>query len=164
MNRRLERIESLAVGGLALVALLSALYGMLARYLVPELSSDWAEEITIYALLWSIWLASARLVVADAHVKSELLSRFAGARLTRMMTVVHAALGFGFCAVIAWFGLDVVRLAVALGERSDSSLQFPMAFYYLSMPVGLALMALGYGTRLVHRLRYPVVSNDGESA
>jgi len=157
LRQHLRKLEDWVSGGLALLALLVSCYGILARYLLPGLLSDWVEEVTIYSIMWAIWLSAARLVADDRHVKSDLAARLTQPRLQRLLAVFRALCGLGFCALICWKGLDVVRLALRLGERSSSTLQFPMAFYYASMPVGLALMALRYAVALRAALAaYPV--------
>ncbi len=52
-------------------------------------------------------------------------------------------------AALVWYGWEIVDTSLLIDERSASDLQFPMWLYYLSLPVGSALMLLRYGIRLV---------------
>lgn len=153
MERRLRIAEDWAIGVLALAALGIALYGTLTRYLLPQFAADWSEEAFVYAVIWAIWLSGGRLVVTGGHVRSDWLLRVLGGRSARALEALHATLGFAFCVAFCFFGFDVVRLALQLNERSDSTLHFPMALYYLAMPVGLLLMAARYATHLHGVLR-----------
>ncbi|MDD9853816.1 MAG: TRAP transporter small permease [Deltaproteobacteria bacterium] len=153
MERRLRLAEDWAIGVLALAALGIALYGTLTRYMLPHFAADWSEEAFVYAVIWAIWLSGGRLVVTGGHVRSDWLLRVLGGRAARALEALHATLGFAFCIAFCFFGFDVVRLALQLNERSDSTLHFPMALYYLAMPVGLLLMAARYATHLRGVLR-----------
>jgi len=153
LTERLRIAEDWAIGVLALAALGIALYGTLTRYLLPQLAADWSEEAFIYAVIWAIWLSGGRLVVTGGHVRSDWLLRVLGGRMARALEAMHATLGFAFCVAFCFFGFDVVRLALQLDERSDSTLHFPMALYYLALPVGLLLMAARYATHLHAVLR-----------
>jgi C4-dicarboxylate transporter, DctQ subunit len=58
-----------------------------------------------------------------------------------------------FCLVLVWYGYQIVETALLLDERSSNDLQFPQWIYYLSLPVGSALMVVRY---LIRLLRYTV--------
>ena len=139
-----SRIEQWLVGVLGLLALLLSLYAMLTRYLLPELSSDWTEEVIIYLVLWAIWLSGGRLVAERSHITTDVIVGIVSPRVRRLMAIPHHLLGLAFCAAYTWAGAEVVLFALQVGERGETSLQFPLWVYYLGMPVGILLMGVRY--------------------
>lgn len=143
-----ERLERLGVGTLGMLAILIACYSTATRYFLPSAAPDWGEELVVYLSVWALWLSVGRLVRRNEHVQAEFVVHLAPPRVRRWLDGIHAAIGIAFCAVMGWAGLQVVALAIDIGERSESSLQLPLAIYYIGMPVGMGFMVWGYGRRL----------------
>ena len=149
----IERLEALAVGSLGLGALLVACWSTATRYFAPALAPDWGDEVVVYLAVWALWLTCGRLVRRNEHVCAEILALWLPQGARRLLEILHAVLGLAFCAVMAWAGVEVVQLGVRIAERSESSLQLPLALYYASMPTGMLLMASAYALRLSAALR-----------
>lgn len=149
-----KRIEHYVVGLLGLLALLLSLYAMLTRYLLPEWSADWTEEVIIYLMLWAIWLAGGRLVVEHGHISTDVIVNIVSPRVRRLLAIPHNLLGLLFCGVYTYAGIEVVSFALQVGEKGETSLQFPLWVYYLSIPAGTLLMGLRYMQALYGLLRH----------
>ncbi|MFO1188044.1 MAG: TRAP transporter small permease [Alphaproteobacteria bacterium] len=144
-----DRLEQLLVALAGALALGLALYAMASRYLVPAWALDWADEITVYLVMWGIWLASSSLVQSDRHVRADVLPHYLGPTARWVLEIFGTAASLAFCSALAWSGLDAVEFTMTLGERSISSLRFPLWIYYACVPAGAILMALRYARRLV---------------
>jgi C4-dicarboxylate transporter DctQ subunit len=59
-----------------------------------------------------------------------------------------------FCVALVVYGWQIVDTSLLIDEHSSTDLQFPMWIYYLSLPVGSALMAVRYAIRLVRFALY----------
>ena len=97
----------------------------------------WAEEIIRYACIWMVFLCSGLTIRYGIHFRVDLLL----ARLPR-----RAGVGLGmfavatmiwFEAVLIWFGSKVTLMNM---EQQSTSLEFPMGYIYVAIPIGGALM------------------------
>ena len=111
----------------------------------------WSEEMIRYACIWMVFLCSGLTIRYGIHFRVDLL-------LSRLPKT--AALGLGlfavavmiwFEAVLIWFGSKVTMLNM---EQQSTSLEFPMGFVYIAIPIGGVLMlyeTLRLGWTIWHR-------------
>lgn len=145
--------ESAAITALTLTSMLVAIYAIASRYFAPEYSLDWADEMVIYLTTWAIWLAGARAIMSADHVKSDFFVERLSPLWRQRLALLQDFGSFVFCLTVMVGGIQVVALALAFGERSDSSLATPLWVYYLCLPVGLASISIRYLERLVCGVR-----------
>ena len=74
--------------------------------------------------------------------------RTGGKAVQRGLMILAALAGFAFAAVMCWYGVQMVEFAMSVGERSESTLRFPLWLFYLCLPVGMALTVVGYLAQL----------------
>src|SRR5262245_46913307 len=144
-----DRAEQALVGVLGLAALAIALWQVAARYTFPQASISFAEEGIVYLMVWAIMIASSQLVRTDGHVRPDLVLNVASPRVMRWMEAFNCIAAIVFCAGLAWYGREIVELALQIDERSASDLRFPMWIYYAALPTGGVLMLIRYVIRLV---------------
>jgi len=143
-----DRIERWLIGFLGAGALLVGTYQVIGRYIAPEYASGWSDEVTVYLAVWAIFIATSQLVRTDGHVRPDLILRLMRPQRQRVVEIFNCILAFAFCLGLAWYGMHIVRDALALDERSETVLAFPMWIYYAALPTGGALMAMRYAIRL----------------
>lgn len=146
----LRRIELCLVAGPALAALFLVVEQAAARYLYPVALYDWADEIVVYLVVWSILLSLGRVSAEGAHIRAEVLINRLPARFSRILDIATTALGLAFLLVLTWYAWRVTQEAFVYDDRTSSSLRFPIWIYYASLPVGCAGMATGF---LIHMIR-----------
>lgn len=144
MRTMLKEAESWLAAILAIAALFLFLSGMMFRSLVPRLAGGWIEELTIYLVVWALFLAAAGAVAHRGHVATDFLIRLLPDGIRRSLDILADVTGLVFCAALAWMGWLVVDFALLLDERGPSMLQIPRAWYYAALPVSMALMSLRY--------------------
>lgn len=152
-----ESAESLVGSALALASLLLYLYGMAARLVSPNSTGGWVEEISIYLMIWGLLLASSSCVARGEHIRVDFLISVLGPSFSRLASVLAAAAGLLFCMALAWFGWQVVEFAIRLDERGPSYLQIPTWWYYMSLPVSMAICSARY----LWRLAAAILGRDG---
>jgi C4-dicarboxylate transporter DctQ subunit len=138
------KAEQLVVGALGLAALLLSLWIMFSRYLYPSLAPDWGEEVVVYLLTWSTWIACSKLTFDKAHIQTDLLLMRLSANKALQLSRFHAFTGLALSSAFCVAGIEVVQFALHTMEQSESSLRFPLWAYYLCVPVSMGLMALRY--------------------
>ncbi len=151
LDRFWDRLERRLVGLLGLAALLIGLVQVTGRYLAPQHAIGYAEEVIVYLVIWAVMLVAGQLVRTDGHVRPDVVLRLLPPQAQRWVEAFNCLVALIFCAGLVWYGWQIVDTALLLDERSSTDLQFPMWIYYLSLPVGGALMAVRYAIRL---LRY----------
>jgi C4-dicarboxylate transporter, DctQ subunit len=148
-------IEIGLISVLAGAALLLGIYQIGSRYLAPELTYPGTEEMTVYLLVWAMFLSCSQLVARDAHVRPDLVLRLMPVRGQRVLEIVNCLIAIVFCAGMAWYGARVVMEAYAYDDRSTGVLSFPMWIYDLALPIAGILMMVRYVVRLITIGRRP---------
>jgi TRAP-type C4-dicarboxylate transport system permease small subunit len=144
VGERLRRFEAALVGVLVLAAIVMYLYGSATRVLAPAYSLDWAEEVTIYLVVWSTLLCGRRLAAERAHISAQVVDHLLPAGVKRVLDLAIDLLTLGFSAIMLWLGTQAVSFVHALDERSATTLQAPQAWVLdLALPVAMALVLLG---------------------
>jgi TRAP-type C4-dicarboxylate transport system permease small subunit len=140
---RWRRLEVAAVGTLVTLALGIFLYGSAMRTFAPALAIDWAEEVTIYLIVWATLLSGGSLAAEREHISAQIATHLLTPRARAYLTFAIELIVLAFCGLMAWLGVQAVMFANALDERSASTLQAPQAFVlYLALPVGMTLIVL----------------------
>ena len=153
-----NRIEQWLVAAIAVAAIAVFMYGMLARFLFPQLAPDWAAEITVFLVIWAVMLSASTLAGEHRHVRADLIIRILP-RATRITAEgFNLLISITFCAAMAWSGYLVVDFALLLDERSLSTIRIPIFYYYLCVPVAMSLMTVRFAIRFVQ-----LVLTKGES-
>lgn len=142
MTRLADAIDRLA-GLCGALALLAAIVAVAARYVFRDAVFDWADEAMVMLLVWGMLLTCLRTTIEGKHIAVDLFSHGRSGRLTRIMSRFSKLALFLFALAMAAAGIIVTSDAIQLGEHTESTLRLPTAIYYASLPVGMALIALG---------------------
>lgn len=143
-----DKVERWIIGILGAAALVICLWQIVGRYISTKLALAWGEELSVYVIIWAALLTASSLVREDGHVRADLIVRLLKPERQRWIEVFNCAVAVVFCAGLAWYGYLVAYDAYDIGERSMTSLGFPMWVYYASLPATAALMFLRYVIRL----------------
>ncbi|WP_029910388.1 TRAP transporter small permease [Pelobacter seleniigenes] len=138
-------------GIIGLIALFVVCYEVVGRYFAPSILTDWGAEVTVYAVIWGVFLSFGELARRGEHISADFLVANLKGVGHKIYRTVMLIVGFCFSAVLVWAGWQMVSFALMIGETGDTSLQFPKALYYLALPVGMLLQCIVYGAQLVSR-------------
>src|SRR6202789_3732023 len=144
-----DKIEETLVGLLGLIALVIGLLQVIGRYIDPAQAISYAEEVIVYLIIWAIMIVSSQLVRRDGHVRPDLVLRLLSPRWLRIVEIFNCLVAIVFCGALVWYGWEIVDTSLMINETSSTNLQFPMWIYYPPLPMGSALMLVGYIMRLV---------------
>lgn len=142
-----NQVENFLVGFLAIAAVLFVFYGMLGRY-VLRAAPDWIEEAAIYMLIWSVYLVASILVAENGHVGATFFVEHFPLKVRRTLEIFISILALGFCVIVIWYGLQIVFQIYIAGQKSSTSLRFPLWIPYLAVPVGYILVGMRYMIRM----------------
>lgn len=136
--RALETVARWIVIAAASVMIAAAILQVVFRYGVGH-PLGWTEELARIMMVWWTFLAVGLLAARRSLLSVDALLLVLPAR------GVHTVLAFAhivtavFMAWLAWLGAGLVELA---GTQRSPALQIPYAAIYLSLPVGMASVAL----------------------
>lgn len=142
--RAWSAVESTIVGLLAAITLCIVLYTIVVRLAAPSLTPSWADETTVYLMIWATFIALSGVTAENRHVRADLVTNALPRRYQAGLELLSFVCGAAFTALLAWYGLAVARDAYEFGDLSTTTLRFPMWIYYACLPVGAALMAIRY--------------------
>lgn len=146
---RLERLESVVVGGLAFLALALCSYNVFVRWFHPPLTLELSDEVQVYLVIWAVFLALGLVTAADRHVKADLFVSLFPRPVQRGLVVFGEVLGFLFALLLTGCGIAIAWDSYSFGDLSTTSLRFPLWIYVSALPVGALVMALAYAKRLL---------------
>lgn len=138
------RLGRAVIALLAGAALALSLLQIGTRYFAPGLSVDWGDEVVVYLLISAVFLSLGSLTAEGRHVRADVLLTRLPAGLRHALTLLACLAGIAFSAILCRYGVEITLDALALDERSTSSLRFPLWIYYAALPAGAALMAGGF--------------------
>jgi C4-dicarboxylate transporter DctQ subunit len=136
--------EDVVVGLLAAISLGIIMYTIVVRLAVPSLTPSWADETTVYLMIWATFIALSGVTGENQHVRADLITNTLPRRYQAALELLSFACGAAFAALLAWYGLAVAMDAREFGDVSTTTLRFPMWIYYACLPVGATLMAIRY--------------------
>ncbi len=97
----------------------------------------WAEEIIRYACIWMVFLCSGLTIRYGIHFRVDLLLAILPRRVAIGLGLFAVAVMIWFEFVLIWFGSKVTLMNM---EQQSTSLEFPMGYVYVAIPLGGALM------------------------
>ena len=140
------------LGACAMLAVASALgmFQILMRF-VFEQPAEWTEVLIRFSLIWMVFLAIPAAFRQGAMVSVDVLYRWSGARLRRVLDWVVALAALALIAIIIWWGWDYAQRG---GVQSMAGLESVSMFWaYLAMPVGGLFCVVGIIGNLIDPLR-----------
>jgi C4-dicarboxylate transporter DctQ subunit len=108
-----------------------------------HVSFNWAQELSIYLLIWMAKFGAAYGVRTGIHVGVDVLVRKLSQGWQRFFVVLSLMSGAFFTATIAWLGASFVLRVRAFGQVSPD-LEMPMWIVYLAIPLGSSLMCFRF--------------------
>ena len=146
--KRWDGLEKWIAGIMMIFALCLSFYSVVARYIF-HWSLDWADEISVYAVVWAVFFGISALIKVDEHVRVDLIINRFSPKRQNILHFYHTLLGLAFICVVAWGGYLLVQKAYQTGVSSESYLKFKMYIPYLIMPLGGLLLVFRMIERLV---------------
>jgi TRAP-type C4-dicarboxylate transport system permease small subunit len=97
----------------------------------------WAEEIIRYACIWMVFLCSGLTIRYGIHFRVDIVLAMLPRRAGIALALFAVAVMIWFQAVLIWFGSKMTLLNM---DQQSTSLEFPMGYVYVAIPIGGALM------------------------
>ncbi|CAM4147972.1 TRAP transporter small permease [Bordetella muralis] len=163
MLRLAERGLFKAVSVIAQILLVAsaaaAFYQVIARFILQS-PADWSEVLTRALLIWTVLLGIALAFRQGAMISVELLHNLLKGRKQRMLEHLIAIICVAFLVFIAWIG---GQMTYRVRFQNVPSLNIPISWIYLAIPVGASLAAIAVVARWILGADEPApVRNDAQ--
>ena len=150
----LAMAAAILLGGLSLWVT----YEVVMRYFFSA-PTNWAVDLSEYALFWAVFLASPWVLRHDEHIKIDILVVRLRPRPRRWLGIVTSLVGAAVCAVMTW---QAVLAEWDLNVRNvDFAREWVVQQYvvYAIVPIGFLLLTIEF-LRRAGRIR----AGGGEQA
>jgi C4-dicarboxylate transporter DctQ subunit len=152
---------SAVIGGV-MIAVMTAIvtFAVITRYILDQ-PIGWSEEVSIYLMIWAVFLGAAYTLKQEAHIGVDLLMDRLPPHLKPFLHCFHYLAGLLFISTLLYKGIDMINLSVILGNRSIAT-DFPLYIVQLAVPIGAVLLILQLLSKLLHLIDQWPVSNNTE--
>ncbi|MFC4025186.1 TRAP transporter small permease [Oceanobacillus longus] len=121
------------------------------RYVMNN-SLAWPEELSRYIFIWFTFIGVSYAVHKNAHLRIDILFNYVPDRVRKLFETISDIFFLGFSVVVVLGGINVFSSLLATMQTSPG-LGLPMAFVYLSLPVGFVLTIIRLVQNIVNRYR-----------
>lgn len=108
----------------------------------------WAEEVIRYGFVWVFWLVAPVVVRRDAAFEVDLVTRRLPPRVRRTVELAGRLGVLVLLGTYVWWGLRMVAINAS---QLSTSLEVPMSWVYLAIPVGALGMAVEVARKVLRR-------------
>ena len=122
---------------------------IIGRYFL-SVSLSWAEEVMLFLMIGCVFLAAGPVGWMGRNIRMDVVVSALPARLRAAFEIFADLVTVATCIALAIFAWPVTTMLTELDQRSDSA-NIPLVIPQAAVPLGLLLMALLIGVRLVVR-------------
>ncbi|MCC8193233.1 MAG: TRAP transporter small permease [Deltaproteobacteria bacterium] len=146
INRALIQSETAICAFLMAGVALATLWGVFERF-VLRIGLGISDELARYINVYCIFFGACLGVVKSSHVGVDVFVRILPARMHKIMGIISYAICAVFCAIISCTGFSYF-MRLYLSNQLTPSLQIPICFVFLAVPVGCLLMGIHFVLRI----------------
>jgi TRAP-type C4-dicarboxylate transport system permease small subunit len=145
MPRSLVRAIEVAVMAAMAVVSVVVMVEVILRYTLGE-TLVVTEELSRYLMVWIAFLGAVLLMRERGHIAAEGLGGWFGPLGRRVVAVVADLLSLVFLLTLTWAGLQTLPGQL---DQYLTTINIPIFWFYLAIPVGSGLMAVVIVARLL---------------
>ena len=123
----------------------------------------WAEELARYLLVWCTMIGTSLAVRESRHIVVDFAPVLFGPRSIGLFRLISMAGIIVFSVVVSIYSLPFVQRVQQMNQLSPS-LEIPIWWVYLALPVGAAASILRAIQQIYLQLRYGIVTAEPEIA
>lgn len=148
---KLNRITGYA-SGMGMLALgIILFYEFIMRY-VFNAPTSWAQEVSIYIFIWTMFAGSAYTLEQGKHVHIDLLISHLSPQTKKKLEIFTGILGLIFSLIVAYQGYEMVMTALKYHKLSATPLRFPIWIPQAALPVGFLLLSVQFALGVLDKL------------
>jgi TRAP-type C4-dicarboxylate transport system permease small subunit len=144
---RIVRFLSQVSGVVSILLILTSLIVVCQMIFVRSVlgqSSIWQTEFVIFSLIAATFVGAPYVLLTKGHVNVDIVPLMVGHRVRMVLALTAAILSLGFCLIVLWSSIGWWLEAYVQGFTTSSIWRARLWIPYLSVPVGMGLLALQY--------------------
>lgn len=146
MRAALHDLPKMAAGIFLLVSLGVNFANVICRYLFG-FSIYWADEMMVYAIIWSTCLAGIAITFSNAHLNMDIVILAVSRKWQIALGVFSAALIFAMLSGMGWVAYQALQIFAMTGQKSVA-MGVPMGWVHGALFAGFALSAVAVLVRI----------------
>ncbi|HCS11190.1 MAG TPA: TRAP transporter small permease [Clostridiales bacterium] len=141
MKKILDNLEKFILVILALLfaTMTIALFYQIIMRFVFQSANVWSEELTRFAFIWMSMLGVAVATRRSKNMDVDFIVNLMPKIMKLINSIFTKALIIGFLFVLIFYGIELVTITF---KQLSPGMRLPMAYMYLSVPVGGILMLI----------------------
>lgn len=124
------------------IALLSVFEGIMRS--VFHSPTIWTLDLSLYLLVWAIFLGSSYAYQAKGHVAvdflKDIIEKLFGTTSRRVLSVVGHLISIAVCALFLYTTAQMAVSAVELNQLTNANIQIPAIWLWIGMVIGSVAM------------------------
>lgn len=136
---RLLKAATLWIGVAALLIIAAAMIGQVVSRYVFGLPLQWSETISVYALVWVVFLGAAAISFTDEHVAIPSLTDRLPPRGRGIAAVFSRVCTIAFAAIVVWISAGWL---ISGFHVQAASLGISTRWIKIAQPLGVGLMGV----------------------
>ena len=127
--------------GVLLTAVVTLLFFQVVMRVGFNLGIAWVEELARYAFVWFVFLGAARAARLGAHNRVAIHLKLLPPKVADYLLLLADLIWVAFNLAMIWKAYEVISLMLRFPFTSPA-LGWSMAYVYLIIPIGFALMTV----------------------
>ena len=140
-DRACARFDAPLVGACLIAAVLLNVGLVIGRFAF-NYSANEMEELSVYAMIWMVFLGMLVTDRQGSHINIDLLYHFVSPEAKRLLQRVANLLQAVVCLALAWLTLKTVTFTYRIGEESLSTLRAPVWVLMAVMPPSFLVLGV----------------------
>ena len=146
-RNRLVQIEQFICAAAMFALVCTVSWGVVERYIL-RMGSGWPDELARYLCIWAMMIGVGLCVARGAHVGVEAFVRMLPDHFQRPLEFTAHVMCCAFTVCLSYVGFQYFgRLLRSM--QLTPTIEFPIAYCYLAIPVGGVLMTIHYLIKIV---------------
>ena len=150
MKTALEKFEQYFTA-LILIAITFILFAnVVLRFF--GISLEWAEEVARYGIIWVTFIGGSICIYKGGHIRVDAIAFFLSDKGKKILQLIVIIFSFAFMLALIYQSSKLSFRALGTNQVS-ATLEIPMFFIYLAMPISGVLMTIRYIQSFVQTLK-----------
>ncbi|WP_117168603.1 TRAP transporter small permease [Paraliobacillus sediminis] len=147
----LNKVEEFLIASTLLIVTVVLFVNIVLRYGFSN-NTSWAEEFIRYGMIWIAFIGSSVCFRKGMHVGVDFLSELLKGKVKKGLRLFVNLASMVFMVFLIKYSIDLVLFTQEMGQITPS-LQIPLFYIYLAIPIGSALSLLHLTIQTVQIIR-----------
>lgn len=134
---KIEQVLSILLLSVMLVSLVS---GVVFRYVLNS-PLNWSDEVAIFSLVWTTFIGGSMGIKRQQSAAVTIFMDMLKGRLRRFFVTIGLGIVVIFSVYFVWISFSWIS-SPSISIQKSGSLQIPMIYPYLSVPIGMLFILI----------------------